>query len=136
MTVSPFLNLAPVATPDLNRPSAIAVIAIDCELVRGAEDRIIDKLTPRVKQESVALDLSRVERIDAAGIAALITLYCTAIEAGHEFYVVSPSTRVLDMLRLVGLESILVPNDGVPTGEPAETTQSNRRHLRFERSAA
>jgi anti-anti-sigma factor len=131
MTVSPFSNLAPVAIPDLNRPSAIAVIAVTRELVRGAEDRVIDELTPRVKQESVALDLSRVERIDAAGIAALITLYCTAIEAGHEFYVVSPSARVLDMLRLVGLESILVP-----AGEPGEAGEPNQEQLSFERSAA
>lgn len=129
MTLSPFLNVAPIAAPDLDRASQspIAVIAVNCELVRGTEDQIVDELTPRVKQESVALDLSHVERIDAAGIAALITLYCTAIQAGTEFYVVSPSIRVLEMLRLVGLESILVP-------AAARRSQLNRS--KFERPAA
>ena len=111
MTVSPFLNVAPIASQESTRASQspIAEFAVNCELVRGAEDRILDELTPRVKQGSVALDFSNVERIDAAGIAVLITLYCTAIEAGTEFYIVSPSAHVLDLLRLVGLESILVP---------------------------
>jgi len=136
MTVSPFLNVASIATPDANRDSKsnIAVIAVECELVRGTEDRIIAELTPRVKLESVALDLSQVERIDAAGIASLITLYCTAIEAGNDFYVVSPSARVLDMLRLVGLEAILVPF-GEPIAEPAEH-QLRLNHAGAERTAA
>ena len=111
MTVSPFMNVAPIAIPNKNRASQslIATIALNCELVRGTEEQIVEELMPRVKQESIALDLGKVERIDAAGIAALITLYCTAVEAGTEFFVVNPSARVLDLLRLVGLESILVP---------------------------
>lgn len=120
MTVSPFLNVALNSYSNENRASqsSIATIALNCELVRGTEEQIVAELMPRVKQESLALDLSKVERIDAAGIAALITLYCTAVEAGREFYVVSPSARVLDLLRLVGLESILVPV-GNSTGSPA-----------------
>ena len=102
MTVSPFLNLASASN------SLAAVIAMNCELVRGTEAQVIDELLPRVKQESVALNLSGVERIDAAGIAALITLYCSAVEAGTDFSVIDPSPHVLELLRLVGLESILV----------------------------
>ena len=67
MTVPSFLNISPASNcPD-------AVIALNGELVRGSEAQVIDKLLPRVKQGSLALDLSGVERIDAAGIAALIT---------------------------------------------------------------
>lgn len=133
MTVSPFMNVATIATPNENRASQshIATIAINCELVRGTEEQIVEELMPRVKLESVALDLSKVERIDAAGIAALITLYCTAIEAGTEFYVINPSTRVLDLLRLVGLESILVP-----AGSPAESTETRADRLQLSLSAA
>jgi anti-anti-sigma factor len=105
MTVSPLLNIP--SAPN----SPVAVIAVNCELVRGSEERVIEEILPRVKQESVALDLSGVERIDAAGIAALITLYCTSVEAGTEFFVVDPSSRVLDLLRVVGLESILIADD-------------------------
>ena len=48
------------------------------ELVRGSEASLIDEMTPMVQCGSVRLDLYRVERIDAAGVAALISLYRTA----------------------------------------------------------
>jgi anti-anti-sigma factor len=102
MTVSPFLNLASASN------SLTAVIAVNCELVRGTEAQVIHELLPRVKQGSVALNLAGVERIDAAGIATLITLYCSSVEAGTDFYVMDPSAHVLELLRLVGLESILL----------------------------
>jgi len=105
MTVSPFLNLASASTP------LGAVIAVNCELVRGTETKVMAALLPRVKQESVALDLSGVERMDAAGIAALITLYCTSVEAGNAFRIVDPSPHVLELLRIVGLVSILMAED-------------------------
>ncbi len=104
MTLSPFSNL-----PQESK-SIASVIAVECDLVRGNEAQVINDLLPRVQQESVALNLSAVERIDAAGIAALITLYCSAIEAGNDFSVVAPSAHVRDLLRIVGLESILVAN--------------------------
>ena len=86
------------------------VIPVNIELVRGTEAQIINELLPLVKQGSVALDLSRVGRIVAAGIAALITLYCSAMEAGNDFSVVAPSSHVLELLRIVGLEAILIAN--------------------------
>jgi anti-anti-sigma factor len=101
MTVSPFYHLASAS-------DSPAVIAVNFELVRGAEASVVDALLPRVKRESVALDLSGVQRIDAAGIAALITLYCSAVEAGTDFSVVDPSHHVLELLRIVGLDSILM----------------------------
>jgi anti-anti-sigma factor len=109
MTVSPFSTVA------MTSNSATTVVFVDYELVRGTETHMIDRLLPRVKQESLALNLSGVERIDAAGIAALITLYCTSVEAGTDFSVVSPSTHVLELLQLVGLESILMA-DARPRG--------------------
>jgi anti-anti-sigma factor len=109
MTVSPFLNIASASN------SPVVVIAVTCELVRGMETRVVDELLPRVKLESVALDLSGVNRIDAAGIAALITLYCTSVEAGTDFFVVDPSVHVLELLRIVGLESLLIAEER-PTG--------------------
>ncbi len=78
------------------------------ELVRGNETEILEQLLPRIRRGPVTLDLAQVERIDAAGIAALITLYCTSVEAGTEFSVVAPSHHVLELLQLVGLEKILV----------------------------
>ncbi len=77
------------------------------ELVRGQEQQFIDELQPLVRSQSVRLDLSRIERIDAAGLAALISLCRDARRAGYEFTVVNPSRHVARMLTLVGLDRIV-----------------------------
>lgn len=78
------------------------------ELVRGEETSLVERMAPLVRRQSLALDMGRVERIDAAGIAALITLYCDACKAGRRFSVVNASPRVREILALVGLEEILL----------------------------
>jgi len=78
------------------------------ELVRGQDQLLVARLFPVVRRQSVTLDLGSVERIDAAGIAALISLYAGANDAGHRFTVSNPSARVEEILALVGLEGILV----------------------------
>ncbi|MGH9607574.1 MAG: STAS domain-containing protein [Terracidiphilus sp.] len=81
------------------------------ELVRGEEARLVEHLAPMVRRQSLTLDLGPVERIDAAGIAALITLYCDACKAGHRFSVANPSPHVAEILGIVGLDRILVSQD-------------------------
>ena len=53
------------------------------ELVRGNERLLLERMLPLVERRCVSLDLHAVKRIDAAGLAALITLYCAARDAGH-----------------------------------------------------
>ncbi|MFY9853814.1 MAG: STAS domain-containing protein [Terracidiphilus sp.] len=79
------------------------------ELVRGTEQGLLAWLAPLVSRQNVTLDLRPVERIDAAGIAALISLYSTASQAGHSFKVANPSPHVAEILALVGLDRILIP---------------------------
>ncbi len=78
------------------------------ELVRGNDHCLVAQLEPLVRRQSIALDLKAVDRIDAAGIAALIALYGCAHEAGHEFRLCNVPTRVSQILALVGLEGILL----------------------------
>jgi len=78
------------------------------ELVRGNEHLFLDRLQPLVRRQSVTLDLENVERIDAAGLAALVTVYCDARQAGHDFAILNPSHHVTQILALVGLDRILV----------------------------
>ena len=92
------------------------------ELVRGQEHEFLDELQPLVHSQSVRLDLSRIERIDAAGLAALISLYTDACKAGHAFTVVNPSRHVAQILALVGLDRILV-------AEPADACAFAAMHL-------
>ncbi len=84
------------------------------ELVRGQEQDIVARLTPLVRKQSVTLDLKHVERIDAAGIAALISLYGCAHSAGNEFAVVNASARISEILALVGLDRILISHNAAP----------------------
>ncbi len=84
------------------------------ELVRGAEQRLIALFTPLVQRQSVALDLGKIERIDAAGVAALITLYSDALQSGHAFTVCNLSAHVAEILTVVGLAPILMAKDGAP----------------------
>jgi anti-anti-sigma regulatory factor len=78
------------------------------ELVRGNEQLLLERFLPLVREQSIALDLRRVERIDAAGLASLIRLYCGARDAGHNFSVVNPSPRVAQFLALVRLDGLLI----------------------------
>jgi anti-anti-sigma factor len=89
------------------------------ELVRGNEQRLLDRISPMVREQNVTLDLRSVVRIDAAGIAALIKLYGCARDAGHRFSVRNVSARVKEILTIVGLEPILVSHDAVRASQSA-----------------
>ena len=78
------------------------------ELVRGTDHGLVAQLEPLVRQRSVTLDLRAIDRIDAAGITALISLYGCAHESGHEFTLCNVPARVAEILALVGLDRILV----------------------------
>ena len=96
---------------------ASALIGVDrqpVELTRGSDEILLERLEPLVRGEDVELDLSLVERIDAAGLAALITLYSDACKAGHRFTISSPVRHVHEVLSIVGLASILIPAEGEP----------------------
>jgi anti-anti-sigma factor len=84
------------------------------ELVRGQEEYFLRQLDPVVRERNVRLDLRDVERIDAAGIAALISLYADACAAGHQFTIVNASHRVAEILALVGLDRILLSQNAAP----------------------
>jgi anti-anti-sigma factor len=85
------------------------------ELIRGNEESLLARLTPLVRRHSVTLDLSRVRRIDAGGVSALVLLYESAREAGHCFTVANLSPHVAEILRLVGLKGILQSHNVVRT---------------------
>jgi len=94
------------------------------ELVRGQEQRLLKELEPVVRQSSVTLDMRQIERIDAAGISLLISLYGAAHSAGNEFAIVNASARVAEILEIVGLDRILISHEGAvdivpcPQGAP------------------
>ncbi len=98
--------------------NGVRVVSGIRELVRGREVEFLDAIAPLVRSRSVRLDLSAIERIDAAGLAALVSLYCAAHEAGNEFAVINPPRRVAGILAMVGLDRILVPRSSGKTPQP------------------
>jgi anti-anti-sigma factor len=104
-----------------------AMVVTPCELtelVRGHDREFVEEMTPVVRQQSIALDLGAVDRIDAAGIAALISLYGFARDAGHHFAVANATAHVKEILALVGLDRILLPQHAFDRLEEACLAQS------------
>jgi anti-anti-sigma factor len=118
-----FMNCSVVEANEILIVSPVGIT----ELVRGSDRRLIEHVAPLLRQQSVALDLHTIDRIDAAGIATLISLYGIARDAGHQFMVCNVSARVGGILSLVGLEHILVSHD---------VNQSSHSGPCFGRSAA
>ena len=83
------------------------------ELVRGQEQCLVQRVAPLLRETDVILDLNRVERIDAAGIAALISLYSLARAHGRTFAIKCVSPRVAELLTLVRLDDILISHNAV-----------------------
>ncbi len=90
------------------------------ELIRGNEQLLLERVAPLVRRQGVCLDLSSVERIDAAGVAALISLYCIAHNAGQVFSICGALPRVREILALVGLEPILTCHNVVRTSQSGQ----------------
>src|ERR1035437_6147264 len=90
-----------MTTVDFSKAASSGQPAEGIELVRGRGRAL-------VRRQSVALGLGRVRSIDAAGISALLSLYASAQQAGHRFSVANLSPRVAEVLRLVGLDGILL----------------------------
>lgn len=86
------------------------------ELVRGCDPQLMSDVEALVRWCDVTLDCGTIERIDAAGIATLISLYGRAREAGHTFNVCNVKAHVAEMLGLVGLDHILVTQDNAMAG--------------------
>lgn len=78
------------------------------ELVRGKDELLLEHYLPLVRKAPISLNFISVRRVDAAGVSALLTLYTTAHKAGHRFAILNASTRVVQTLALLGLDSLLL----------------------------
>lgn len=82
------------------------------ELVRGNEQALFELFAPYVREHDTILDMANIRRIDAAGIAALISVYGSARRSGHTFRVCNATPHVAEILKVVSLDNILVARDG------------------------
>jgi len=81
------------------------------ELVLGHERDLVARVAPLVRGQSIALDLSQVERVDAAGVSALVELYSTACLAGHDFCILNAAPHVAEVLAVCGLDRLLMSHN-------------------------
>jgi anti-anti-sigma factor len=93
------------------------------QLERGQTASLVERLQPLVLQHNVTLDLTHVDRIDAAGITALIALYQSARESGHCFCLTNASERVTHILSVVGLDHYLLSHNVVRNSHYGSTEQ-------------
>ena len=107
----------------MKRVEAIRTCELN-ELVRGTDRYLVEEMTPIVRRESILLDMKSVERIDAAGIAALISLYRIAREAGNCFSVSNAAPHVAELLALVGLDGILMSHNAKQEPHSGRMAQS------------
>jgi anti-anti-sigma factor len=94
------------------------------ELVRGQTECLWEQIAPLVRRQNVELDLKKVERIDAAGIAELVSLYGCARDAGHCFMVSNASERVAGILRIVGLDHVLLSQNAMQQSQSGPLLES------------
>jgi anti-anti-sigma factor len=87
------------------------------QLVKGEDARLLEQVGPLVRERNVTLDLAGVDRIDAAGISALVALYLIARESGHRFAVTNVSARVGQILAVVGLDRVLLSHNAVHSSQ-------------------
>jgi len=82
-------------------------------LIRGCEEAFLAEMEARAMAEDLELDLGQVERIDAAGIGALVKLRGVALAAGRRLSITSASRRAAEILHLVGLDSAFQSRNAV-----------------------
>ena len=114
----------PISTLFLNNAEPLELNErMQGQLVRGEEMNLLARLEPLVRESSVTLDLAGVERIDAAGITALLVLYHSAREAGHCFSVTNVPERVAKTLAVVGLDGFLLSHNAVRHSDRSQRLQ-------------
>lgn len=61
--------------------------------------------------QQLVIDCSDVSFMDSMGLQALVRLRTQTADAGHEFFLASPSTPVLRVLELAGLTTLFNQQD-------------------------
>ena len=89
------------------------VIAPRGRLVRGG--LILADVSQAMEQamrnwRGVALDLSRIEKIDARGLGWIVRSYTSAVRKGVSFRLLNPTRRMQEILRITRLVEVIPVN--------------------------
>ena len=101
----------------VERSGETATLHCAGRIVAGASLAALrDAVLCQLDRRLIALDLSGVEGIDAAGLGELVLLHTCSNGLGTELRLVSPSARVAEVLELTNLSSVFTI---APAAEPA-----------------
>jgi anti-anti-sigma factor len=102
------LATAGECTVELARPDGVATISITGELDLENADEVFESIRPVIASEqTVAVDLHRLEFVDSYGISRLIAAQQTADAAGVQMVVRRPRPATRRVLSISGLLSFL-----------------------------
>lgn len=87
-------------------PEQDGLLKLDGELGFATVEEIWDALLQQ-EQKQVKLDLSKVHRIDSAGVATLVAFMAHAKEQGIEVKMTGASSQLLSMARVSGVDTML-----------------------------
>jgi len=84
----------------------------------------------RAGNHHVRVDLARVDYLSSAGIRVLLKHYKQLKSVNGYLSVVKASENALSVIKLAGLEALLIGADGTPAPQPNETGASRRVEMR------
>jgi anti-anti-sigma factor len=115
----------------IERTGETAILHCDGRIVVGRSlSALREAVLCELGKQSIALDLSRVERIDAGGLGMLVFLHTVTNGLGTGLKLVRPSAQVAELLELTNLTSVFTIDPAVDTvaagPEPSSAGQRYR----------
>ena len=110
----------------IERTGETAILHCDGRIVVGsALSALREAVLCELGKRSVVLDLSRVDRIDAGGLGALVFLHTCVNGLGSELRLMNPSAPVAEVLELTNLTSVFAIG---PAAEAAAAPTPSSAH--------
>ena len=97
----------------------IVYLTIRGRVVAGGEITAVREAIQRCVASDFRLfvvDLCSVDKIDAAGVSALVFAYLSALSIGARFRLAAVPPRIQELLMVCGLDKVLEYSDSVLTG--------------------
>jgi anti-sigma B factor antagonist len=94
-------------TTCIERQGSTTIARCVGRIVVGKElSKLRDAVLCELDQQTIMLDLARVEAIDAGGLGLLVFLHTCAHGLGTELKLINPTQHVAELLRLTNLDSV------------------------------
>ena len=97
----------PVLKIDIHDSEEVTVVRCAGRVVHGEEADNLRRTVLSLKEGLIAIDLSRVTEIDAAGVGVLASLQRWANDSKRNIRLLNPNRRLRKVLEVTGLHTVL-----------------------------